>query len=207
MTEPFDRLSVSLEQFDGAASDKARDEAIRSLVTTVRTCVNDHKRAVAFKRVAEFSPVTWRSVLYDGVKYVTAMTAFQAQKAPPTARHKYAKLGPGEAALQGRLELIDSVSWDSNRRALMKKILIAQVRQHSILRVRMMKQKQFNNNMLGDPYWCQTLPGIWLEIKAELSDEASFEENTAALDGSGSDEQAEYDDEEEAEAKRVKFNS
>ena len=106
--------------------------------------------------------------MFDGVTYVTAMTAFQAQKAPHSNRQVYANLGPGEAATRGRTEIIDPNTWDAGRRDLMKDILEAQVEQHTDLRSRLLQTTSFDKNMLGDQFWSDVLPNIWKEIRDNM---------------------------------------
>ena len=65
----------------------------RLLMKQVRLCVSEHEEQVRRRSAAVFSPMTWTPVTYDGVTYVTAMTAFQAQKAPQEYRRRDRSLG------------------------------------------------------------------------------------------------------------------
>ena len=114
-----------------------------------------------------FSPITWNSIVFEGVEYTCPMTAFQAQKAPKDKRTSYAKLGPGEAAAQGRAETIDCTMWDANRIELMTQILKSLAKQHESVYAGMLifDFDDDSVNLLPDPFWKLQLPKIWKQIR------------------------------------------
>ena len=182
----------------------ALEEQVTQWVELLRKGSNTEKA----KAAADYSPVSWRNVKFDGVTYVTAMTAFQAHKAPRSNRQVYADLGPGEAAMRGRTEIIDPTTWDAGRRDFMKEILKAQVEQHPDLASRLLQTVSFDKNMLGDPFWSHVLPKIWKEIREEvasanlLADEKELgesEDDDDDEDEPAEDEAAEDDDDHESD--------
>ncbi len=209
----IDHFVSLLLEHDKASSKGVRKQKKKELIKSVRKCVNDHRRMVKARAAADFSPVSWRNVTFDGVTYVTAMTAFQAQKAPRSNRQVYADLGPGEAAMRGRTESIDPTTWDAGRRVLMKQILQAQVDQHADLRSRLQQTTSFDKNMLGDKFWSVVLPKIWQEIRDHVvtrnlladeslgksDDEAEDDEEADDLDSKGfsSDDDDDDDDQDD----------
>jgi hypothetical protein len=182
------KLASLLKTHDAAASITKRTTR-RLLMKQVRLCVEEHNEQVRRRSAAVFSPITWMPVTYDGVTYVTAMTAFQAQKACPTKRAEYANIGPGEAALKGRAEKIDVLKWDEQKEELMQDILYAQVIQTPTLKHALMKYDfRDKDPLLSDPFWKKKLPIIWMSIKQRLL------EKEASDDASDDDELSETGD-------------
>ena len=71
---------------------------------------------------------------FRGVGYRTAQNAFQAQKAPPSEREKFANVPANEATRLGRACTINVAEWDANRVALMTEIITEQAMQQDGMR-------------------------------------------------------------------------
>lgn len=113
-------------------------------------------------------------VTIDGIKFMTAMNAFQAMKAPKEKRHNYADVSWSAATAMGRAESIDVISWDANREFLMESILLAQARQHPEFKQLVLDYADeglFENSM-GDSFWPSALPGVWKNVYDTLVDES-----------------------------------
>jgi hypothetical protein len=125
-------LATLLKRHDASSVSATKAITKKALLKQVRKCVRDHQLEARLRCAMLFSPITWNSIVFEGVtvEYTCPMTAFQAQKAPKDKRTSYAKLGPGEAAAQGRAETIDCTMWDANRVKLMTHILKSLAKQH-----------------------------------------------------------------------------
>ena len=109
---------------------------------------------------------------FRGVRYRTAQNAFQAQKAPPPEREKFANVPANEATRLGRACTIDVPEWDANRGALMTEIITAQAMQHDGMRRTLVDLRGQTITGLGsDPFWGIELPKIWAAVGESLAEQ------------------------------------
>ena len=109
---------------------------------------------------------------YDGIQYMTAMTAFQAQKAPPNERSQFSNLLPIEAAKLGRSKTIDIGKWDAGRLSLIIDILYEQAMQNAKIRNAILTYADADytdDSAPPDPWWQQNLSSIWKQVKKRLN--------------------------------------
>jgi predicted NAD-dependent protein-ADP-ribosyltransferase YbiA (DUF1768 family) len=125
---------------------------------------------------ALLTPHTQLEFTYDGVDYMTAFNAFQAQKAPPDERAKFSYLDIKQATDLGRTYPIDTAMWDSGRKNLMYKILKSQAYQHPSLEQRILQHGDADDigsgGMGHDAFWKSALPKIWCRLHAHFSQQA-----------------------------------
>lgn len=109
----------------------------------------------------------------DGISYATAMTAFQAQKAPLNERSAFSNLLAPAAAKLGRSKTIDSSKWDAQRFTLMTNILYEQALQTKNFRDIILTYADADYVEDSAPvdrnlWWQQNISSIWKDVKARL---------------------------------------
>ena len=205
--DSFRALRSTLQMHDSQRGKKRR-QAARQLAEAVREIVEDNAEdelphvAPALTTVkVGLTVLSECPVKIDDITYRTAMNAFQAHKAPHSARAAYANLNWFEAVQRGRFEKIDAKAWDDNREHLMTSILVAQAMQNKSVRCLVLKygdDKALVENSMSDTYWPTALPCIWKAVKAAL--ESSDDDDDGAVAGpssSGRNRSPDDDDDEE----------
>lgn len=128
--------------------------------------------------VTEFRPF-----VFEGLKYNTAMNAFQAKKeSDPTQRARFAEVTIGEAAKMGRACQIDIVKWNAQRSDLMFDILYEQAQQIDKLRETIVKNADpaLIESSINDDYWILELPKIWVRLAETIRKEGESSSSTLA---------------------------
>jgi len=115
-----------------------------------------------------------RPVTIDGIVYNTAMNAFQAHKADPSERHRFALVEYFDAVQMGRSCVIDCAAWDAGRKTLMTKILRTQASQNpEFAKLIVDHGATVLEDSMQDMYWPHALPQIWAELASELASQSS----------------------------------
>ena len=217
-------MEDALYDYDSAGSPAARAVAAAALAEVVREHVEVDGGKCGFKRGRQStqslappypSPThgtyqvgltMYKSgypVTIDSVTYPTAWNAFQACKAAPSERGRYANVSWVEATQLGRQEHIDVAFWDTQRETLMHSILVAQASTHPAFEKVILKygHKKLHDNSMSDMFWSSVLPSMWAKVRTTLkenkSEEDESEEDESEEDESEEDESEEDEDEED----------